>query len=83
MSPATVAAAVRIAATSGRRSSAPVIVEPESVAPRITLWHRPHQTGQHVEVVGERLRLAVDQQQLGTPQPIQRAVAGGVGRTQR
>ena len=57
--------------------------EPESVAPRITLRHRPHHTRQHIEIVDERLRLAVDQQQLGTPQPIQRPVAGGVGRTQR
>ena len=43
--------------------------------------HRAHQPVEHVEVVHERLGVAVDQRQVGAAEAVQRLVAGGAERT--
>ena len=54
----------------------------QSRAARIVECHRAHQSVEHVDVVGERLGVGVDERQVGAPEAVERALAGGLQRSE-
>ena len=67
----------------GERSSAPFERAQHLHPARVVERQRAHHAVEHLEVVGERLGVGVDDDELGPAEAVERRVAGGVERAQR
>ena len=70
------------AATSGIRSSVCGEDPLEASSARVVETHRAHHTVEHLDVVGERFGLRVDDHERGLTEAVQRTVTGGVERAE-